>query len=125
MHLLLDTHSFLFWLSTPELLSAAAHDAIRNESNLVYVSAATVWEIAIKRALGKLSAPANLDQVMADNEFLELPVTAVHALCMEQLPPIHRDPFDRMLAAQAAHEGLTLVTRDEELLRYPVPLLAA
>lgn len=125
MHLLLDTHSLLFWLSKPEALSQAAHEAIRNESNLIYVSAATVWEVAIKRSLGKLEAPENLEQILSDNEFLELPVTAAHALGVERLPPIHRDPFDRMLASQAIHEGLTLVTRDVELLQYPVPLLAA
>ena len=125
MHLLFDTQPLLLWLSAPESLSPAAHDAIRDESNLVYVSAASVWEIAIKRSLGKLAAPDNLTQLLVENEFLELPVTAVHALGVERLPPVHRDPFDRLLASQAAHEGLTLVTRDIELLKYPVPLLAA
>jgi PIN domain nuclease of toxin-antitoxin system len=125
MHLLLDTQPLLLWLSAPESLSPAAHAAVRDESNLVYVSAASVWEIAIKRSLGKLAAPDNLTQLLVENEFLELPVTVVHALGVERLPPLHRDPFDRLLASQATHEGLTLVTRDIELLKYPVPLLAA
>src|SRR5262245_16383737 len=125
MHVLLDTQPFLLWLSNPESLSQAAHDAIRDESNLVYVSAASAWEIAIKRSLGKLVAPDNLVQLLVENEFLELPVTVAHALGVERLPPVHRDPFDRLLASQAVHEGLTLVTRDAELLKYPVPLLAA
>ena len=125
MPLLLDTQPLLLWLSDPEALSPAAHAAVRDESNLVYVSAVSVWEIAIKRSLGKLVAPDNLVQLLEENEFLELPITAAHALGVEQLPPVHRDPFDRLLASQAAHEGLTLVTRDTELLKYPVPLLAA
>ena len=112
MTLLLDTHVFLWWLDDPLLLSKAARKAISDGKNTVYVSAAVAWEIAIKRALGKLDAPDDLEAVMTANRFQPLPVTIPHALAVGSLPPHHRDPFDRLLIAQARHEGLKLVSRD-------------
>jgi PIN domain nuclease of toxin-antitoxin system len=118
MTLLLDTHVLLWWLDAPERLSEAARKAIGDRRSLVYVSAAVVWEIAIKTALKKLEAPEDLEEVMAANRLLPLPVTVAHAQAVRFLPDLHRDPFDRILVAQAKLEGLRLVSRDPNVLRY-------
>ena len=123
MTLLLDTHAFLWWLDDPQLLSKAARKAIGDGKNTV--SAAVAWEIAIKRALGKLDAPEDLEAAMTANRFLPLPVTIPHALAVESLPPHHRDPFDRLLIAQARHEGFKLVSRDAHVPLYGVPHIVA
>jgi len=125
MTLLLDTHVLLWWLDDPKLLSIGARRAIREGSNTVYVSAAVVWEIAIKKALGKLTAPDDLEAAVTANRFLSLPITIPHALAVLTLPGHHRDPFDRMLIAQALHEKFRLVTRDQDIQKYPVPLIVA
>ncbi len=93
--------------------------------NTVYVSAAVAWEIAIKKALGKLDAPDDLEAMMAANRFLPLPVTIPHALAVASLPPIHNDPFDRPLIAQARHEGFKLVSRDRQVASYGPPHIIA
>ncbi len=125
MTLLLDTHVLLWWLEDPGLLTRQARDAIRDGRNTVYVSAAVAWEISIKKALGKLDAPDDLPAALTANGFRPLPVSIAHALAVQALPPHHRDPFDRMLIAQALHEGFRLVSRDPEIARYPVPQLPA
>lgn len=125
MILLLDTHAFLWWLDDPNLLAESARNAVADGKNLVYVSAAVAWEIAIKRSLGKLHAPEDLEAAMAANRFLPLPVTIPHALAVATLPDHHRDPFDRLLIAQARLEGLQLVSRDPFMKLYDVPLLEA
>ena len=121
----LDTHAFLWWLDDPMLLSEAARQVIGDGKQTVYVSAAVVWEIVIKRSLGKLDAPDDLEAAMAANRFLPLSVTVPHALAVRSLPDFHRNPFDRLLIAQACHEGLTLVTRDSQIARYGVPMIPA
>jgi PIN domain nuclease of toxin-antitoxin system len=93
--------------------------------NIVYVSAAVVWEIAIKRALGKLDAPDDLEAAMISNRFLPLSVTMSHALAVESLPHHHRDPFDRLPIAQANFEGFHLVSRDRYVVQYSVPHILA
>lgn len=125
MMVLLDTHVLLWWLDDPALLSKAARRAIADGKNTVYISAAVVWEIAIKRAIGKLDAPHDLEAAMAANRFLPLPVTVPHALAVEALPPHHRDPFDRLLIAQARHEGFHFISRDHHVARYGVPHIVA
>jgi PIN domain nuclease of toxin-antitoxin system len=125
MTLLLDTHAFLWWLDDPQLLSKAARKAIGDGKNTVYVSAAVAWEIAIKRALGKLDAPADLEGALTANRFLPLPITIAHALGVEALPLHHRDPFDRLLIAQARHEGFKFVSRDPHVPLYGVPHIVA
>lgn len=112
MNLLLDTHVFLWWLQDPSLLSNEARLAISAGNNAVYISAAVVWEIAIKKNLVKLDAPDDIEEVIRVNRFLHLPVCIPHALIVTTLPNHHRDPFDRILIAQARYEGLTLVSRD-------------
>jgi PIN domain nuclease of toxin-antitoxin system len=125
MTLLLDTHALLWWLDDPQLLSKAARKVIGDGRNTVYVSAAVVWEIAIKRVLGKLDAPDDIEAAMIANRFLPLPITIPHALAAEALPPHHRDPFDRLLIAQASYEGFKFVSRDSHVARYGVPHIIA
>jgi PIN domain nuclease of toxin-antitoxin system len=122
--LLLDTHVVLWWLADDPTLSDEIKRSIDEEID-VFVSAATVWEVAIKQSLGKLVAPVDLPEKIRDSELRNLPITADHAIAAGRLPLIHRDPFDRMLVAQARSEGLTLVTRDEALGHYDVDLLDA
>jgi PIN domain nuclease of toxin-antitoxin system len=125
VRLLLDTHALLWAVSDPDELTERARDVLRDGRNNVLVSAASVWEIAIKRALGKLTAPDDLGPVLAAASFSPLPISLEHASLAGSLPPHHRDPFDRMLIAQAQLESLTIVTRDARFARYGVPLLMA
>src|SRR5512135_590771 len=125
MTLLLDTHVPLWWLGDPKKLSRQAGKAIQDGKYTVYISAAVAWEIAIKKALGKLDASDDLEAVMDANRFLPLPITIPHALAVLSLPNHHRDPFDRMLIAQALHEGFRLVSRDPDVAKYLVPQIVA
>lgn len=125
MRLLLDTHALLWAVSDPDELTERARDVLRDGRNEVLVSAASVWEIAIKRALGKLTVPDDLGPVLAAVSFSPLPISLEHASLAGSLPPHHRDPFDRMLIAQAQLESLTIVTRDARFARYGVQLLVA
>jgi PIN domain nuclease of toxin-antitoxin system len=123
MTLLLDTHVVLWWLDDPAILSTPARTAIANPQNDVLVSAAVAWEIAIKRALGKLTAPSDFETAIQFSGFQPMPIT--HALMAGGLPAHHRDPFDRMLIAQALQEGCTLVSRDPNMALYNVPVIEA
>ncbi len=123
MNYLLDTHVFLWMLSQADRLSKKACAAIQDADHTVYVSAVTSVEIAIKSALGKLEAPLNLSHEIPTRGLRELPLKFEHGEVMRQLPPHHSDPFDRMLIAQAAHEGLTLITHDKKFGAYEVPIL--
>lgn len=123
MNLLLDTHALLWWLAD-EPLEEQARAAIESPENLVSVSAASVWEIAIKRALGKLRTGDDLPGAIAAAGFEALAITVEHADAAGALPLHHRDPFDRMLVAQSQALGLVLVTRDPQLGAYDVGLLA-
>jgi PIN domain nuclease of toxin-antitoxin system len=125
MTLSLDTHVVLWSLSSPERLSQAARNAIEDPSNLVFVSAAVTWEIEIKVGLGKLRAPSDLVAQLAAANFQELPITIAHTLAIKQLPNLPRDPFDRMMLAQAKAAGLTFVTADPQVLQYPGAFLRA
>lgn len=125
MNLLLDTHALIWALANDPALDAGARKAIIDGRNLVFVSAANVWEISIKRALGKLEAPDNLLEEIDAHRFTHLDMTARHADAAGRLPNIHADPFDRMLVAQAQLEKLVLVTRDEFIPQYAVKCLKA
>jgi len=125
VNLLLDTHAVLWWLADDPALSSEARRAIGDAANDVCVSPVTPWEIAIKSSAGKLKAPDNLLEALRANRFRELPISLVHAERAGTLPPWHRDPFDRMLIAQALTEGLTLVTRDRVFEQYDVNVLRA
>lgn len=115
----------LWWLADEPALGRSARRAIASEENEVAVSAASAWEIAIKRALGRLDAPEEIEEQLSLERFQLLAITHAHAWAAGALPPHHADPFDRMLVAQARLEGLTIVTRDPDIERYPVATLAA
>ena len=121
MNLLLDTHVLIWW-DEGRRLSAEAHEAI-DEAELVFVSAASAWEIAIMTGLGRLRPSRTVAQAAEESGFLELPVTFQHAELVATLPPHHRDPFDRLLVAQALAEKLTRVTRDPAFRAYDLPLI--
>jgi PIN domain nuclease of toxin-antitoxin system len=124
VRILLDTHPFLWSLTSPERLSARAARAIRDEANEVLVSAATAWEIAVKFRLGRLRLPDDPQRFVPDqiaaNSFTPIAVMVRHALKVSDLPDIHRDPFDRLLVAQASVEDVALVTADAQIRRYPI-----
>ena len=125
MNLLLDTHTLLWWLADDAALSDGAAQAIADEDNGVFVSAASAWEISVKARLGKLDAPEDLAAAIHSSELEPLVITIEHAELAGALPPIHADPFDRMLIAQANLEQLTVVTRDSRIAEYGVFTLAA
>ena len=124
MSLLLDTHVVLWWLTDDPTLADDIKARLDHEPE-VYVSPATIWEVTIKQSMGKLAGPADLPERIRDSGFRELPISVEHAMAAGRLPLIHRDPFDRMLVAQARYEELTLVTRDPHCHKYEVPILTA
>lgn len=123
MNLLLDTHVLLWWLADSPTLDEQARIEIRRGRNLVFVSAATAWEICIKKSLGKLDAPDGLEGAVQANRFHVLPISFREADRAGQLPRHHEDPFDRMLIAQAQENNLTLVTHDPRFRQYSVEVL--
>ena len=123
MKALLDTRILLWWLADDPSLPPLAADAIANRDVDVIVSAATAWEIAVKRAAGRLEAPDDLLGALEANDFGSLSITVAHALAAGSLPQHHSDPFDRMLIAQAQTEELTLITVDRRFPEYDVDLL--
>jgi PIN domain nuclease of toxin-antitoxin system len=124
LNLLLDTHVLLWWLAGGERLSKRSREKI-SLAETVFVSAASAWEIAIKVGIGKLEFRGNLEDQIAINNFLPLPVTLAHAAAAGKLPRHHDDPFDRMLVAQATLESLTLFTSDKQLSAYNAPVMLA
>ncbi len=127
MRLLLDTHAFIHFTTDPDALPAVARFALEDPSNELVLSIASPWEMQIKVGLGKLGLrrlPGELVQFELDRGALSLlPITLAHVNEVSRLPPHHRDPFDRILIAQAIHEGLTLVTADRQVRLYPVRCL--
>lgn len=125
MKLLLDTHLLLWAAGMPERLSAAARAFLNDPQNELLFSAASLWEITIKNSLGRDDfrvSPRLLRRGLLDNGYVELPITSQHAVSVDSLPPIHKDPFDRLLLAQALSEGILLLTSDAQVARYPGPV---
>lgn len=125
MKLLLDTHLLLWAAGQPQRLPAAARKLISNNSNELLFSAASLWEIVIKHSLGREDFVVDarvLRRGLLDNGYIELPIRSEHVVVIDSLPPLHKDPFDRLLVAQATHEGITLLTADSLLARYPGPV---
>jgi PIN domain nuclease of toxin-antitoxin system len=124
MILLLDTHAFLWWITDSPELSAQAGDLIRSPDNDLYLSAASGWEMAIKSQLGKLHLPGRPDQFIPDqlakNAIQSLPIQMSHVLHVARLPALHRDPFDRLIIAQALLEKMPILTRDPDIRKYKV-----
>nr|WP_281384609.1 type II toxin-antitoxin system VapC family toxin [Nitrospirillum iridis] len=122
--MLIDTHILLWWMTNDPALPALARAALQDRGSKVFVSAATIWEISIKTALGRLKFPLDrLDEDLALAGFSPLDITVAHAARAGMLPPHHQDPFDRMLVAQAQVEGLTIVSVDAMIRRYAVAVL--
>jgi len=122
MKFLLDTHLLLWAAGKPNRLSAAARKLIDAPANELLFSAASIWEVAIKRGFGRKDFQVNprlLRRGLLDNGYEELPILSDHVVAIESLPPIHKDPFDRLLVAQATVEGITLLTSDSVLAQYP------
>jgi PIN domain nuclease of toxin-antitoxin system len=127
MKLLLDTHVLLWAAWDSERLSATARSLLQSPSHQPMFSAASIWEMTIKRALERADFQVDvrvLRRGLLDNGYLELPITSEHTLFIEHLPPLHKDPFDRLLIAQATVEGITLLTADALVLQYSGPIQA-
>ncbi|MGN6424091.1 MAG: type II toxin-antitoxin system VapC family toxin [Asticcacaulis sp.] len=125
MKLLLDTHLLLWAAGMPERLPVEAARLIEDEANTLLFTAASLWEVAIKSGLGRDDFRVDarlLRRGLLDNGYEELPILSAHAVMVDALPEIHKDPFDRMLVAQAQHEGITLLTSDATVARYPGPV---
>ncbi len=125
MNLLLDTHVLLWAAAEPRRLSPEAAELIGDSHNSLYFSAASLWEVVIKNGLGRPDFhvdPHLLRRGLIDNGYLELPISSQHTLAVSHLPDIHKDPFDRILVAQAESEGFLLLTADELVARYPGPI---
>jgi PIN domain nuclease of toxin-antitoxin system len=125
MKLLLDTHLLLWAAGQPDRLSATAVKLIEAPRNELLFSAASIWEVAIKRGLGRSDFQADprlLRRGLLDNGYSELPILSDHVVALDTLPPIHKDPFDRLMVAQATVEGITLLTADSVVARYPGPV---
>jgi len=123
--LLLDTHVLLWAAGVPEQLTREARDLIENPETELVFSAASLWEVAIKNGLGRAAFrvdPRLLRRGLLENGYTELPVAGLHAVALDSLPRLHKDPFDRILIAQAQVEGITLLTADEIVGRYPGPI---
>lgn len=123
MNFLLDTHTMLWWLNNDPDLSDNAYKVISDGKNMIFVSAASIWEIRIKEALGKLIIPKNFKEKVKEQSFEMLSITTEHAHEISGLPLLHRDPFDRMLIAQARYERLTIISRDPIIKKYKVPVI--
>jgi PIN domain nuclease of toxin-antitoxin system len=125
MQYLLDTHVVLWWLTEPKKMSKRAQGIIADKENSISVSSVSFWELAIKSPLGRVTIPHNLLSILSQNNFDILPMVAEEALSTVDLPDLHKDPFDRMLIAQAKYNGLIFITRDESIQNYPISIIRA
>ena len=125
MNILLDTHALLWWLDDNPTLSKEARSTISDPANVAFISAASIWEIRIKQSLGKLKIPKNFREVLDSQPFEMLDITSEHAHKITSIGNYHRDPFDRMLIAQAMVERFTLISREKNIMKYKVPIVKA
>lgn len=120
MNYLLDTHIILWWLTNPKQISAKAIKIISDKENSVFISSTSLWEMAIKKGLGRLTLPRNIVEILQTEGIQIMPIGHEEALGISDLPQIHQDPFDRMLVMQAKLHNCVLITRDENIMDYPV-----
>jgi PIN domain nuclease of toxin-antitoxin system len=126
VNILLDTHLLIWAATRPNRLSAAARELITDPSNMLWFSAVSIWEVGIKRMLDRADFqvdPERLRNLLVRNQYIQIDFTSDHGIAVQDLPMLHRDPFDRALIAQAAWEGLTLLTVDRDIALYPGPIL--
>lgn len=116
---LIDTHVFLWWISSPEKLSKKTKNIIQDGSNAIYLSVACLWEMVIKKSKGKLTIPSDIEKIVEGENFKFLAIKPPHVLQIENSEQIHEDPFDRIQLAQAQVENLTFITKDNKCLQYP------
>ncbi|MBM3886909.1 type II toxin-antitoxin system VapC family toxin, partial [Candidatus Dependentiae bacterium] len=119
---LIDTHILLWWLANDKKLTKKIRNVIQDPENHIFVSSVSVWEVSIKKALGKLRAPDNLKEAVIASDIQFLSMTVDHALYLSQLPAIHNDPFDRLLIAQCLVEDLVFITADTIIPRYEIKI---
>jgi PIN domain nuclease of toxin-antitoxin system len=117
---LLDTHIILWWLTNPKQIAVKASKIISDKENSIFISSASLWEMAIKKSLGRLTLPRNIVEILQTEGFQMIPIGHEEALGISDLPPIHQDPFDRILVMQAKLYNYVLITRDKDIIRYPV-----
>ena len=122
---LLDTHTFLWWLMNSKQLGSEARSKISNPDFIIFVSAVSIWEISIKKKIGKLEAPDNITNIVDQKGFEHLPISLFHGESILNLPSIHKDPFDRMLIVQAQLENLIIITNDDLIQKYNVNSILA
>lgn len=120
MNYLLDTHIILWWLTDPKKIASKASKIIGDKENSVFVSSASLWEMAIKKNLGRLTLPRNIVEILQTEGFQIIPISHEEALGISDLPQIHQDPFDRILVMQAKLYNYVLITRDKNIMDYPV-----
>ena len=123
MNLLLDTHILILWLENPDKLSNNIVRVIENNRNTVFISTGAIWEMEIKKQIGKLETPDNLLELLEKNNFLPLSITIDHVLTLNKLPEIHNDPFDRIQIAQAMYDQLIFITMDKTIWKYKINIL--
>lgn len=123
MNYLLDTHIILWWLTNPKQINPKASKIISDKENIIFVSTASLWEMAIKKSLGRLILPGNIVEILQTEGFQLMLIGHEEALGVSDLPPIHSDPFDRMLVMQAKLHNCVLITRDKNVMDYPVVTL--
>lgn len=119
-HYLLDTHILLWWLSGDKKLGKKRTDLISSSTNRIMVSTVSIWEMVIKKSLGKLKVPDNIKEVIYDNEFEILSIAPDHVLYLQNLPAVHNDPFDRLLISQSICEDMIFVTADKIIPKYEI-----
>lgn len=120
MKYLLDTHILLWWLTDPKLIIPKASKIISDKENTIFFSSASLWEMAIKKSLGRLILPSNIAEILQTEGFQIMPIGHEEALGVSDLPQLHQDPFDRMLVIQAKLHNCILITRDKHIMDYPV-----
>jgi PIN domain nuclease of toxin-antitoxin system len=117
---LLDTHILLWWVTDPKQIASKASKIIGDKENSIFISSASLWEMAIKKSLGRLTLPINIVEILQTEGFQMMPIGYEEALGISDLPQIHQDPFDRMLVMQAKLHNCVLITRDKNIMDYPV-----
>ena len=125
MEYLLDTHVILWWLTQPQKINQKAQQIIQDQSNRIFLSSASFWEMAIKKSIGRLTLPHNLIETITAENFKILPILPEECLGIADLPLLHSNPFDRLIIIQAKLNNMIVITNDQKIAEYPVVIVAA